>query len=122
VRAWLAKNWVTAATREFTFLLDRDGTLCRWDEWYVSDVWWAADEKRAGEWHRYDVNPFTANVTAITPARGRVVALSARRGGVVHPPSGIHLASCADAGLALNAPRVAPCRPGPRRVQLSPSN
>lgn len=72
--AWLAENGVTTATRDFTFLLDHDGTLLRWDASYVADVWWPADEKGTGQWHRYGVNPFTANVTAITRERARELA------------------------------------------------
>jgi hypothetical protein len=73
-RAFLAEQGVTPAAREFAFLLDRDGTLLRWDRSLVSDVWWPADEKGPGQWARYQVNPIVANVTAITPERARELA------------------------------------------------
>jgi hypothetical protein len=59
-----------ADERRFTFLLDRDGTLVRWDQSYVSDVWWPG--KRV--WHRFQLDPFEASVTAITPERARELA------------------------------------------------
>jgi hypothetical protein len=58
------------ASRQFTFLLDRDGTLLRWDESLVSDVWWPGQRV----WHGYQVNPFEASVTTITPERAREFA------------------------------------------------
>jgi hypothetical protein len=59
-----------ANERRFTFLCDRDGTLLRWDQSMVSDVFWPGK----GVWTRYKVNPFTASVTVITPERARELA------------------------------------------------
>lgn len=59
-----------ADKRCFTFLYDRDGTLLRWDQSMVSDVWWPD----ARIWHRYQLNPFEASVTSITPQRARELA------------------------------------------------
>jgi hypothetical protein len=65
---------IPPSERRFKFLLDRDGTLLRWDQSLVSDVWWPADEKGPGQWARYQVNPLVANVTAITPERAQEIA------------------------------------------------
>jgi hypothetical protein len=70
----VAPETIPPGDRRFTFLLDRDGTLLRWDQWLVSDVWWPADEKGPGQWSRYQVDPFTANVTPITPERAQELA------------------------------------------------
>jgi hypothetical protein len=58
----------------FTFLADRDGTLLRWDASYVADVWWPRRAGEQGQWSRLSINPFTANVTAITPERAQELA------------------------------------------------
>jgi hypothetical protein len=73
-RAVLAENGITTAAGDFTFLRDRDGTLCRWDEGYASAVWRPANDREPGQWHGYPINPFTANVTAITPAEAQELA------------------------------------------------
>jgi hypothetical protein len=62
------------AAGQFTFLLDHDGTLLRWDQSYVSDVWWPSKNGEPGQWRRYQVNPFTASVTAIRPERAQAFA------------------------------------------------
>jgi hypothetical protein len=62
------------AARAFTFLLDRDGTLCRWDASYVADVWWPGKDGEPAQWCRYPLDPLRANVTAITPERARELA------------------------------------------------
>jgi hypothetical protein len=58
------------ATRRFTFLLDNDGALLRQDQSLVTDAWWP----RSRVWHRFQIDPFTASVTAITPERARELA------------------------------------------------
>jgi hypothetical protein len=68
--AVVARSSTLAETRRFTFLEDRDGTLCRWDESFVSDVWWP--DTRV--WARYQLNPFEASVTAITPEEAQKLA------------------------------------------------
>lgn len=63
-----------ATERRFTYLLDRDGALLRWDKSLVSDVWWPPRNGKPGRWHRYQVDPFVANVTEITPAEAQELA------------------------------------------------
>jgi hypothetical protein len=62
------------AASRFTFLLDRDGTLLRWDDSYVADVWWPPPDGEPGMWSRFAIDPFTASVTGITPTRARELA------------------------------------------------
>jgi hypothetical protein len=64
------KGGKVADEGRFTFLYDRDGTLLRWDQSMVSDVWWPD----ARIWHRYQLNPFEASVTSITPQRAQELA------------------------------------------------
>ena len=62
------------AAGRFTFLLDRVVTLLRWDASYVPDAWWHPRAGEPGRWSRLTINPFTASVTAITPARAQELA------------------------------------------------
>jgi hypothetical protein len=40
----------------------------------VSDLWWPPTNGQPSRWRRYQVNPFTASVTAITPERAQELA------------------------------------------------
>jgi hypothetical protein len=62
------------AAGTFTFLLDRDDTLLLWDDSYVADVWWPPRDGEPGMWSRISIDPFTASVTAIRPARAQEIA------------------------------------------------
>ena len=71
-----------ADDRRFTFLEDRDGSLLRQDQSLVSDVFWP----KGARWARYQIDPFTASVTAITPEDALEIAQrEATRVGTVGP-------------------------------------